>query len=808
MAFNPSLPTLRSPSLGLTTTWRKSWILPGQKKLSTPGRGKLLFQQDSRLIDRLKNKQWDYRLGPILQQARRQYGPRVDPSASKNGELRKAWADAKELAENEIRWLLETVRHKMYERRRAANPDQKEKWELDEMDREARRQLIQGVMSMCRKDQPLAYVIGQHPFSSLPRELLVRPPTLIPRTETEEWATRVAQEVCEKLYESPDATIRILDACTGSGCIAILLAHRLMKTLHKKGSARWHITAFDVSPQAVELARQNAERMGIPPSQLRIVEADLFSDEQVMQLAAPLEDLSPPNAAASSKGFDLIVSNPPYISLSEWEALDPSVKNWEDKAALVGLRNLTEVEEAKGAKREKDLNTTSALDFYRRLRDLLAKPGFLTDTQKVANLPTLVTEVGRGAQADRVRNIFYTPPFVSTSESSEPGEVEKNPSRSAPRRVINFDQTKFLISGLGNYTHPLTRHSAGTLVLDFLVHKLHYEWDRRRKGSLMGPVSDAKEAEAEGDEPVDSQMQGEETHPRSDAPKGLEPIVFHKKTRVPCLLAYCKFTKGWKRNVTLLIDPRYGKGVAQPKDQVRLPDDLPLVAVHLVIYKPMYFMNLSGEGIKRVTKSHNIKPENVMILHDELSKPFGRVSSKLQGSPSGHKGVWSVVNDLKLNKGKETSDIQLARVRIGIGKPEDETDKGVFKGHRSTADWVLTRFKDEEITACVWRPEMVKLEERSKTKSWRSRSNLPLPKLEKGEVPPEGYVVEATFREMEAWLKEKVREAIRRGELNLEPEEEGDKETRLVNMGESWIINRAIYEKDGNGNKRIVLAYR
>ena len=156
--------------------------------------------------------------------------------------------------------------------------------------------------------KPLQYLIGSVPFLDL--EIRVRPPILIPRPETEEWCI----ELIEQLSNLPHQSLTILDMCTGSGCIGLSLASALPAST---------IYAVDISPFACELTRDNALSNHI--SNVQIIQSDLFS------------------SLPANVKFDLIVSNPPYISGEEYETLDESVKNWEDPRALVAQENGLEI---------------------------------------------------------------------------------------------------------------------------------------------------------------------------------------------------------------------------------------------------------------------------------------------------------------------------------------------------------------------------------------------------------------------------------------------------------------------------------
>ncbi len=145
--------------------------------------------------------------------------------------------------------------------------------------------------------KPLAYILGWVPFLDL--KLLVTPPTLIPRPETEYWV----HELINSMQKWQNHTLTILDIGTGSGCIALSLAQAFPQS---------HVYAVDIAPSAIELAQQNAKLNNI--TNITFIESNLFDN------------------LPSNLTFDLIVSNPPYIDPTA--QLDQSVANWEDHGAL------------------------------------------------------------------------------------------------------------------------------------------------------------------------------------------------------------------------------------------------------------------------------------------------------------------------------------------------------------------------------------------------------------------------------------------------------------------------------------------
>lgn len=149
------------------------------------------------------------------------------------------------------------------------------------------------------KHKPLQYIFGSVPFLDL--TILVKPPVLIPRPETEYWCSLLIK----KLALLKNKKLTILDLCTGTGCIGLALAHRFSEAT---------VYAIDINPIACKLAQENKELNNI--SNLIILESNLY------------------NKLPDGIKFDLIVANPPYIDPNEWETLDLIVKKWEDPLAL------------------------------------------------------------------------------------------------------------------------------------------------------------------------------------------------------------------------------------------------------------------------------------------------------------------------------------------------------------------------------------------------------------------------------------------------------------------------------------------
>ncbi|HXP50422.1 MAG TPA: peptide chain release factor N(5)-glutamine methyltransferase [Bacteroidia bacterium] len=158
-------------------------------------------------------------------------------------------------------------------------------------------QLILNILEGLKKKIPVQYLLGKAPFYGL--ELDVNPSVLIPRPETEELVDWVIKDHKGK-------KVNILDVCTGSGCIALAL---------KKNLPKCNVTAIDVSEDALEMAAHNAEKLGL---EIELMEEDALNLEEGL----------------SAKDFDVIISNPPYITSTEKKEVQENVLMYEPHLAL------------------------------------------------------------------------------------------------------------------------------------------------------------------------------------------------------------------------------------------------------------------------------------------------------------------------------------------------------------------------------------------------------------------------------------------------------------------------------------------
>jgi release factor glutamine methyltransferase len=160
--------------------------------------------------------------------------------------------------------------------------------------------------------EPLQYILGTQEFCGL--EFHVAPAVLIPRPETE----LLVQEALRVVDFAGESVL--VDVGTGSGCVAVTLATIL---------ARARIMAVDRSPEALAVAKDNAERHAVA-QRIDWIEGDL---------------LSPLRERGMAGKVDVIVSNPPYIAESDWAGLQPEVREFEPRTALVAGPKGTEFHE-------------------------------------------------------------------------------------------------------------------------------------------------------------------------------------------------------------------------------------------------------------------------------------------------------------------------------------------------------------------------------------------------------------------------------------------------------------------------------
>ena len=206
--------------------------------------------------------------------------------------------------------------------------------------------------------EPSQYIIGEQEFWGL--EFKITRDVLIPRPETEILVEEAVKTIYDLRFTIYDCSFEnrkpkienpvLLDLCTGSGCIAITLAKEIPQST---------VYAVDVSEKAMDVARENAERHGVA-DKIHFLKGDLFEPLNGVDIT-----------------FDLIVSNPPYISKKTMKELQPEIRDYEPQTALCG--------------------GDDGLDFYRRI--IAEAPNYLTKRGH------LILEMGYG-QAEEIKKLI------------------------------------------------------------------------------------------------------------------------------------------------------------------------------------------------------------------------------------------------------------------------------------------------------------------------------------------------------------------------------------------------------------------
>lgn len=209
--------------------------------------------------------------------------------------------------------------------------------------------------------EPLQYIIGKVEFYGL--EFEINKSVLIPRPETELLVEAVIEAV------GKDESINILDIGSGSGNISIALA---------KNISSCRVVGLDISEEAIEIAKRNAKLNGVD-NQLMFMKKNIFNGIDILE-----------------NKFDVIVSNPPYVSIDDFNNLDPELRLYEPKIALTDEKN--------------------GLSFYRKISSL---SGTLLKSSGM-----LFFEIGAG-QAKEVKKILMDDGFKNILIKKDYSDIER-----------------------------------------------------------------------------------------------------------------------------------------------------------------------------------------------------------------------------------------------------------------------------------------------------------------------------------------------------------------------------------------------
>jgi len=257
-------------------------------------------------------------------------------------------------AQQEAWWLLESATGKSRTRLIADGSSA--------LDDTARQFVEYALFERVEKQKPIEYVLGAVAFCGFAFE--ISEPVLIPRQETEEWVLNLVKTLREKIPSN--IKFSILDACTGSGCIGLVLASAFPNAT---------VVGIDISADAISLAERNKQRFGV---------------NNITFIKCPVEEF----LDKTNKKFDLIVSNPPYLSRTEFPSACiecPSLK-WESSIALIG--------------------GDDGLYFYKEILDKASRV-LTQNTDLPESTPRIVFEIGH-AQGGVVKELAERAGFFSS----------------------------------------------------------------------------------------------------------------------------------------------------------------------------------------------------------------------------------------------------------------------------------------------------------------------------------------------------------------------------------------------------------
>ena len=213
--------------------------------------------------------------------------------------------------------------------------------------------------------------------------------------------------------------------------------------------------------------------------------------------------------------------------------------------------------------------------------------------------------------------------------------------RVADRHVV---RKAAMLVGLGNYSHPTTRHSIGQYCLSPLIHRAEAH-DAALRAEVARRVA------------------------RLPVPAATEPF------------RPVAASKGWLARVSVLLDAAPPKGDAARRSPHFRMHAYPYVLYDLVLYIPRMLMNVNGKGVAAARALYpELAVSDTLLVHDELQRAFGKVSFKHGGSAAGHNGVKSVQHLLG-------NDVP--RIRIGIDRPPDGNVSAYVLGPMPP-DWLET----------------------------------------------------------------------------------------------------------------------
>ncbi|KAF9905462.1 peptidyl-tRNA hydrolase protein 1 [Linnemannia zychae] len=224
-----------------------------------------------------------------------------------------------------------------------------------------------------------------------------------------------------------------------------------------------------------------------------------------------------------------------------------------------------------------------------------------------------------------------------------------------------------LVVGLGNHTHPGTRHNVGMMVVDSIAERFNVNWSE--KSSWKAEVATAH---------TSITTRHRATNPSTNA----STSGSKKSTRPTIPTTTSADTTSAKTDAS--ETGVEGTTVAAPVVKMKEPWVTSTLELTITLLKPLQLMNVSGTSVSKAAKDLGIPASDILVVHDDMERDIGKLSFKSEGSANGHNGIKSCV--------KALGTAHFRRLRVGIGRPpvSDRSPKIV-------AGYVLAKFKPLEV---------------------------------------------------------------------------------------------------------------
>lgn len=147
--------------------------------------------------------------------------------------------------------------------------------------------------------------------------------------------------------------------------------------------------------------------------------------------------------------------------------------------------------------------------------------------------------------------------------------------------------------------------------------------------------------------------------------------------------------KGTRHNLGFEVLDEYRRKVngEEWKLEKKFNSELCTLNSELVLLRPQTFMNLSGEAVSKIANFYKVDPEDILIIHDELDLPLGKIKIRLGGAAAGHHGVEDIIKKLGTDK--------FGRLRLGIGNPKTQAAE---HNHIAVDSFVVSKFNEHEVS--------------------------------------------------------------------------------------------------------------